>query len=314
MTSDIRGEHWGVIVNPYSGRRQLQKDWVHIYQLLKKAEIKFEEQLTAFPGHATEIARNMVEKGCRHILIVGGDGTINEVVNGIYTSSIDDKSNVTLALVPYGTGNDWARYWKITRDYRQLARQLFKRKSARIDIGKITYKSKRKKEEIRYFINGAGMGFDGMVINITNRIKKYFGGSSWIYSLSVFIALFTLKSHKMRLTSDSTNIEKDIFTIAVGNACYSGGGLKQTPAAVPTDGYLHITALQRPSFPQVFTAINYLFGGKIDQHPCANVFVTKRFTVDTTAKIYAEADGILIDTSAPYSIEIIPQALHMLVP
>ena len=76
MNSDIRGELWGVIVNPYSGKRQLAKDWIKIYRLLKKADIRFDEQLTAYPGHATEIAKNMVEHGYKHLLVVGGDGTI----------------------------------------------------------------------------------------------------------------------------------------------------------------------------------------------------------------------------------------------
>ena len=314
MNSDIRGELWGVIVNPYSGKRQLAKDWIKIYRLLKKADIRFDEQLTAYPGHATEIAKNMVEHGYKHLLVVGGDGTINEVVNGVYTSNTDYKSEITLALVPYGTGNDWARYWKITRNYRQLARHLFQRKSVSVDIGKMTYVNANNDEEHRFFINGAGMGFDGMVVKITNHIKQFLGGSSWVYSLSVFLALFKLKPYHMRLIADDKTMEQKIITIAIGNTCYSGGGLKQAPEAIPTDGLFHITAIEPLKLTEIPSALRCLFQGKLTDHKRAHSFVTKRFVVETPSKIYAETDGILIDAKSPYTIEIIPQALHMLIP
>ena len=310
----LRDERWGVIVNPYSGKRQLQKDWQGIYYLLKKAEINFSEQLTAFPGHAIEIARTMVEAGFRHLIIVGGDGTLNEVVNGIYTSSIDDKSAVTLALVPYGTGNDWARYWGITRNYRQLARQMFQRKCTLIDIGKISYTDHRGRNAVRYFINGAGWGFDGMVVRITNRIKKYLGGSAWVYSLAVFIALLKLKTWPMHFLSDDREDEGRFFTIAIGNGCYSGGGLKQVPDAQPTDGKFHITAMQKIKLSQIPSAIKLLFSGRLPEHACAHTFVTEKFQITYDGMLDAETDGVDLEGCSPFTVEVVPNAVQMLVP
>ena len=314
MTTDIRGELWGVIVNPYSGKRQLSKDWIHIYRLLKKADIRFDEQLTAYPGHATEIARTMVEHGYKHLLIVGGDGTLNEVVNGIYMSNSEHKSEVTIALVPYGTGNDWARYWNITRNYRQLARHLFQRKHVIVDIAEMSYIAADDTIEKRYFINAAGMGFDGTVVKITNFIKGFLGGSSWVYSLAVFIALFKLKAYPMRLIGDDKALDGEFITVAIGNACYSGGGLKQTPDAIPTDGLLHVTALEPIKLGDIISGLIHLFKGKLPEYKRAHSFVTKRFVVETPENIYAETDGILIEAKSPYTIEIIPKALKMLIP
>lgn len=310
----LRNEKWGVIVNPYSGKRRLQKDWTNIYYLLKKAEINFSEQLTSYAGHAIEIARTMVEAGYRHLLIVGGDGTLNEVVNGIYTSNIADKHAVTLALVPYGTGNDWARYWGITRKRKKLTEQLFQRKSIPIDIGKISYQDHNNQTATRYFINGAGWGFDGTVVRITNKIKKYLGGSAWVYSLAVFITLFKLKTHQMRLTDDHRTEQHRIFTIAIGNGCYSGGGIKQVPDANPTDGLLHITAMAQIKLRQIPSAIRLLFSGRLPEHPCAHTFATTKFTIEFDGAINAETDGVELHATAPLQVEVVPQALHMLVP
>ena len=310
----LRNEKWGVIVNPYSGKRRLQKDWTNIYYLLKKAEINFSEQLTSYAGHAIEIARTMVEAGYRHLLIVGGDGTLNEVVNGIYTSNITDKNAVTLALVPYGTGNDWARYWGITRKRKKLTTQLFQRKSVPIDLGKISYQDHNCQNATRYFINGAGWGFDGTVVRITNKLKHYLGGSAWVYSLSVFLTLFTLKTHRMRLTDDHRTVQRPFFTIAIGNGCYSGGGLKQVPEANPTDGLLHITAMEQIKLRQIPSAIKLLFAGRLPEHPCAHSFVTTKFTMEYESAIDAETDGVELCTSTPLQVEIVPQALHMLIP
>ena len=310
----LRNEKWGVIVNPYSGKRRLQKDWTNIYYLLKKAEINFSEQLTSYTGHAIEIARTMVEAGYRHLLIVGGDGTLNEVVNGIYTSNITDKNAVTLALVPYGTGNDWARYWGITRKRKKLTTQLFQRKSVPIDLGKISYQDYNSQNATRYFINGAGWGFDGTVVRITNKLKHYLGGSAWVYSLSVFLTLFTLKTHRMRLTDDHRTVQRPFFTIAIGNGCYSGGGIKQVPEANPTDGLLHITAMEQIKLRQIPSAIKLLFSGRLPEHPCAHSFVTTKFTMEYESAIDAETDGVELCTTTPLQVEIVPQALHMLIP
>lgn len=310
----LRNEKWGVIVNPYSGKRRLQKDWTNIYYLLKKAEINFSEQLTSYTGHAIEIARTMVEAGYRHLLIVGGDGTLNEVVNGIYTSNITDKNAVTLALVPYGTGNDWARYWGITRKRKKLTTQLFQRKSVPIDLGKISYQDHNCQNTTRYFINGAGWGFDGTVVRITNKLKHYLGGSAWVYSLAVFITLFKLKTHRMRLTDDHRTVQRPFFTIAIGNGCYSGGGLKQVPEANPTDGLLHITAMEQIKLRQIPSALKLLFAGRLPEHPCAHSFVTTKFTMEYESAIDAETDGVELCTTTPLQVEIVPQALHMLIP
>lgn len=311
MTINLRNEKWAVILNPKAGKQRLRRDWVQMYRTLKRAEIEFQVWTTEYAGHATELARHLVERGFRYLILVGGDGTINEVVNGIYTSSIEDKNSVTLALIPYGTGNDWARYWGLHKSKRKISDRFYERHSVKVDLGCLTY-TYAGKERKRYFLNGMGVGFDAQVCQVTDNMKRIYGGHSWVYTLSLLIAVLKWKPTKMQLIYDDDAIEEDVFTIAVGNGCYSGGGLKQVPAD-PTDGIFHTNMIPRPTLKIIITALYYLFRGDLWNHPACYMRLTKRFKIKNRQSLLVETDGILVDGEGPYTVEIIPSALNMII-
>lgn len=302
---------WAVIINPKAGKQRLRRDWVKMYRTLKRAEIEFQVWTTEYAGHATEIARHLVERGFRNILLVGGDGTINEAVNGIYTSNIEDKTSVSIALIPYGTGNDWARQWGLYKSKRKLSDRLYERHKVPVDLGCLTYYVDGE-ERKRYFLNGMGVGFDAQVCQVTDRMKRIYGGHSWVYTLSLLIAVFKWKPIQMQLIYDDDAIEDEVFTIAVGNGCYSGGGLKQVPAD-PTDGLFHTNMIPRPTFKIIVTALSYLFRGELWNHPACKMKTTKRFKIKNRQSFLIETDGIMLEGHGPYTAEIIPSALNMIV-
>ena len=172
--ANLRDEKWAVILNPKAGKQRLRRDWAKMYRTLKRAEIEFQVWTTEYAGHAIEIARHLVERGFRNLLVVGGDGTLNEVVNGIYTSNIEDKNQVSIALIPYGTGNDWARYWGLHKSKRKLSDRFYERNRVKVDIGRLTYYEDGE-ERTRYFINGLGVGLDGQVCKTTDHMKHLYG-------------------------------------------------------------------------------------------------------------------------------------------
>ena len=305
--------HWGIVVNSRAGTRVLGKNYSKIDSFLNKMNINFTKVLTEYQGHAIEIAKNLVEKGVRHLFLVGGDGTLNEVVNGIYTSNIADKEQVTIAVIPYGSGNDWARYWNLSKKISKLQPLFTNENVVKIDIGKLTYKNAENQNCERFFLNGAGFGFDGQVVQTTNRLKKYFWGSSFAYTFAMLSAVFITPSQKMILKGNR-EVEDKIFSVAIGNGCFSGGGMKQVPKADPTDGLLHITAIKRPKFLQIISGLVYLFRGKIDEHQITYSFETEHFTAKTTKPTAIETDGVEIPASTELSVQIVPKALKMLVP
>lgn len=310
--NDVYSEKWGVIVNPVAGKRRLRKEWINIYRTLKRAAIQFSVQSTEYAGHAVEISRRMVENGIRKILIIGGDGTVNETVNGIFSSDIQDKEDVTLALIPYGTGNDWARYCNLNRLTRkEIVDVLYKRNTERVDVCLMQYSNGGRAMK-QYFINGAGFGFDGLVVNITNRLKRIFGGHAWVYSLSVVLAVFRYKASSLIIDSKHKTIDDEIFSVSIGNSCYSGGGLRQTNGN-PTDGLFYITAIHTPTFTKILSGLKFLFRGELFNHPLAERIEVSKFTVMTEGDIHIETDGVEIEGDGKYSFSVMPHAINMVV-
>ena len=168
------------------------------------------------------------------------------------------------------------------------------------------------KEYKRYFLNGMGIGFDAQVCLLTDRLKRIYGGHSWVYTLSLFIALFKWKPTKMQIIYDDDAIEDDVFTIAVANGCYSGGGFKQVPAD-PTDGVFHTNVVPRLTPKILSTIIGYLFRGELWNHPACTMKTTKHFKIKTRESFLIETDGIMLEGHGPYTAEIIPSALNMIV-
>ena len=167
-------EHWAIIINPKSGKRNFRRQQKYLFLTLKHAGIEFDYRLTRFAGHASKIARYFVEKGYRNIMVLGGDGTMSEVINGIFSSNIVVDDSLKIALIPRGTGNDWARFWGLTTDYKKSIDVFLKGKIQPIDIGKVEYEMEGIKES-HYFINSIGLGLDAAVVNLTHRLKEIFG-------------------------------------------------------------------------------------------------------------------------------------------
>ncbi|MDR1543558.1 MAG: hypothetical protein LBS50_03925 [Prevotellaceae bacterium] len=314
MNTNILNAHWGIVVNSHAGKRVLGKNYSKIDRFFNEIGIKFTKVLTEYRGHAVEIAKNLAEtSGIRHFFIVGGDGTLNEVVNGIYTSQIIDKEQVMIASIPYGSGNDWARYWNLSKKVSNLNDLFCNGKAVQIDIGKMTCAQPDGSQYSRFFLNGAGFGFDGQVVRLTNKLKKYFGGSSFAYTFSVLLGVFVTASQSMTLRGNYEVADK-IFSVAVGNGCFSGGGIKQVPKAKPTDGLLHVAAIKRPSFLEIFSGLKYLFQDRIDEHNLTYSFETEHFTAVCEKPTAIETDGVEIPFCNSILFQVVPNALIMLTP
>jgi len=310
---EITPQHWAIIINPKSGKKKFRQQRKYLFLALKHAGIEFDYRITRFAGHASKIARYFVEKNYKNIMILGGDGTMSEVINGIFSANIEETSSLKFALIPRGTGNDWGRFWGLTRDYNKSIAVFLKGKLQPIDIGKVEYDMEGTKES-HFFINSVGLGLDAAVVNLTHRLKAVLGSHSFLYTLALLGAVFTYKAHKVRIFSDERNITNGMFTMNVANGCYSGGGMKQNPNAVPYDGLMDVMMAKKPTLWDIITALLRIFNGKLLEHPVIESFQTQSLLVQCDKSALLEADGIIVNGFSPFKISIIPNAIQMIIP
>lgn len=305
--------HWVIIINPKSGKKKYRKQRKLLFETLKSKGISFEYRITHFAGHASKIARYFVEKNCQNIMVLGGDGTMSEVINGIFSANIDDFSQLKIALIPRGTGNDWGRFWGLTGDSKKSIEVFLNAKTQLIDIGRVDFVMEGVPEQ-HFFINSLGFGLDAAVVNLTHRLKEIFGSHSILYSISLLLAVFSYKAHRVIIKSGEMVIEEGMFTMNIANGCFSGGGLKQTPNALPFDGLLDVMMAKSPRFIDIITALIALFGGRLLQHPVIESFQTRSLQIQCDHHVLMEADGIIVNGCSPYQVSIMPQAIQMIVP
>ena len=310
---EITHNRWAIIINPKSGKKKFRKQRKYLFETLKHNGVEFDYRVTRFAGHASKIASAFVEQGYKNIMILGGDGTTSEVINGIFSANIEKTNDLKIALIPRGTGNDCGRFWGLTADYKKSTEIFLKGKTQLIDVGKVEYDMEGKMEA-HYFINSIGLGLDAAVVNLTHRLKEVVGSHSFLYSVALLMALFSYRPHKLKIHSEEKTLSHGMFTMNIANGCYSGGGLKQNPYALPYDGLLDVMIARTPRFTDIVGALAYLFRGKLLKHPVIESFRTRELLIQCDKNALMEADGIIVHGFSPFRVKILPNAIHMIVP
>jgi len=305
---DLSGE-WFVIVNPNAGRRKGEKDWLEIAALLNEAGIRFTNVFTEHPNHAVKLARKYIETGYRQIIVVGGDGTLNEVVNGVYTQKKYPPREITLAMIPVGTGNDWGRSFNIPAGYRE-AIQVISRHSTRLqDIGRVSYMHNDLPKQ-RHFINMAGLGFDAMVAKRTNKVKESGKSGPFSYLISLFTSLISYKPIICQVKVDGQEIDADVFSMSVAICRFNGGGMMQAPDAIPDDGLFDVTIITRVSRFVVIRSVKKLYDGSFLSMPQVKTFRGARVEIESNPNLYLETDGESLGHT-PMQFEVIPLGIRV---
>jgi len=303
---------WYIIVNPSSGKKIYRRAVKSVQEALQACNQTGELQFTQQEGHAVELARQAVNRGYKQLIVIGGDGTLNEVINGVLSSDCTPSEEILIAAIPSGTGNDWIRQWKITRKT-NLIRYFCAGKRIRVDAGVVTEKATEEKRR-RYFLNALGLGFDGDVVFRADRLRNWVGAQSWSYLVSVLLSVFKLRYRQLSIATEKCRIEGDVLTVCIGNGCYTGGGLMQTPKADPCDGLFDVMLVQRIRLKDIPSLLNALLKRKIDTHPAVKTFRCHTVSISALQPVRCEADGVLLTMDYPLEIKILPQKILFLVP
>ncbi len=304
-------DNYLVIVNPNAGRRRGVRDWDKISALLRQEGISFDAAFTNSPRHAIDLAVSYIEKGYKKLIVVGGDGTMNEVVNGIFRQKRYPTSEISLGMITVGTGNDWGRMFGIPHDYAGAIATIKMNNGFVQDAGVVRYFNGNS-EEKRYFVNIAGIGFDALVVSKTNKLKEAGRGGPFSYLKSIITSLLKYRHTKTTIKIDSTEISDKIFNISIGICKYNGGGMMQLPEAVPDDGLFDITVINKIKKHDVVLNLKRLYNGTINKHPMVETYRGKSVYIESKPLIHLETDGESLGHS-PFSFDIIPRSIRVLI-
>jgi diacylglycerol kinase (ATP) len=278
------------IVNPKAGRQTSMAEVPAAVQVME----------TKAPGHAIELTRTAIKAGAETIIAVGGDGTINEVVNGFFEDEKPIGRHVTLSIIPHGTGSDFCRILQRNGDTRM------------VDLMKVRFTASGGTSGTRYAINVTSFGMGGAVAARINQSSKALGGTITVLTSTLGAALaFSGNSVRLQL-DDSTRIETKITNIAVGNGQYHGAGMWICPGAIIDDGLLDVTVVRYLTLPELVRNVPILYNGGIYSHPKVDSYRVKHLTAESRETALIEIDGEPVGR-LPIEISVLPQAIRVLI-
>ncbi len=300
-----------VIVNPVAGNRRSAHRIRRLEAFLQQHPLVCEWAFTRYKGHAIELAATAVQKGCRHIIAVGGDGTANEVANGILRQP--EGNQVCFSLYPVGTGNDWIRTHGIPHNPDQWFDMFLRQKSIYQDAGTVRCYHDGQPIE-RFFINVAGMSYDAYVVEQIEKAHVK-ASNKFRYLWWILKCLFRFRLPHASLQYNGQTVQDFFYTINAGICRFSGGGMQFVPHAIPDDGLLALTYARRVPKWELILQTPRFFDGSIVRHPQLATAQTDRIGVVATSghTLLIETDGELIGAS-PIEIGILPKALRIIVP
>ncbi|GAE90416.1 diacylglycerol/lipid kinase family protein [Acetivibrio straminisolvens] len=291
------------IINPFAGKgggvayaKEIEKHFMKSKELGNKESYYIE--FTKGPGDATEIARKYVESDRCRVYAIGGDGTLNEVLNGVMGSSS------SLGVIPAGSGNDFFRNIGDTVDSSLLYRTINGTEEY-IDVGRVNG---------RYFLNVASVGIDAEIVANARKFKKYpmfFGMSSYI--AGIFYTVFRYRSFNSIININGMEHNKETLLLTVANGKYYGGGMKIAPRASINDGSFDAYHIDRANPLKIVLFFPQLIRGRHEGFKEVEHFMSEEIRIRSEERFLLNVDGEIFDTCEA-AFNIIPNGLKMIVP
>jgi diacylglycerol kinase (ATP) len=301
-----------VIVNPAARNGAVGRAWDELASKIAALGLDPETLHTERPGHASELVRAGLRGGPRLVVAVGGDGTVNEVVNGFFDGDVPLSPQSELAIVPIGTGRDGVRTYGISGKPDRAIALLADGDTRTIDLGRATYTSHGGAEESRLFLNIASCGLSGAVAERANRTSKRLGGTpAFLWATVATFARW--KNVPFRVTMDDEQRELVANNTIVANGRYFGGGMHIAPGAKPDDGQLDAIIFGDVGRLDLALNMHRLYRGTILRHAKASHRLARVVSVETARPLPIEIDGEQPGVT-PVRFEVVPGALRLRVP
>jgi diacylglycerol kinase (ATP) len=306
-----------VVVNPRSGNGRTGREWKSIERALGAVYPAMSVGFTRKQGEAAALVRYALREGHQEIVAVGGDGTINEAVNGMFDASGTTPPDSVFAFITSGTGGDFRKTFGIEAGT-QAAIERLKHASARaVDAGRVSCLTRSGEPTSRYFINIASFGLSGLIVDSVNRARfaKLFGGS-FAFAFHSALGMLRYKNRAVRIMVDGVEDEiASISTVAIANGQYFGGGMKVAPGAIVDDGLFDVVIMGGAPKGQSLAEMKFIYTGEHIRKPHVRVLRGQHVVVAPVAETRGQA--VLIETDGeaagrlPATFEILPRAINL---
>ena len=289
------------IINPVAGQGSASRMHEFLERILRRRGISHDTHITEGPGEATVVARSA---SARVVVAVGGDGTINEVANGLVGTERH------LGVIPAGSGNDFIKSVGIPKNPGEALDRLLSGEPRAIDVATIRCSDGDRNGNERYFVNGVGIGFDAAVAVRTKQIRYLTGVP--LYLAAVFQVMGRYTSPEFSITTDHGEIAGRRLLIAIGNGSCAGGGFYLTPDAVVDDGQLDVCLIDDIPVRTILRLLPTVLWGGHKKAKEAKFLRSKHITVRSADKFYVHADGEIVGSNVTtVSVGLVPNGLTL---
>ena len=303
-----RNRHrWGIIYVPKVGSLRPMKRWKEIREYLASKGVEYDfiqsENFDSIERHARMLADN----GYETIVVVGGDGVLQDAVNGIMSSP--NSSMVALGIVPCGIANDYAGFWGLSDgDYKSAIDCIMTRRVRKVDVGCCVYGSDDN-EKRRYFLNVLNIGVSAYIVELANKKRTFFASLAYRV-LGIFHLLFSRQNYHMRFRLNCQTVDKKLMMLFIGNS----RGYGMTPSAVPYNGWLDVSAIRMPKFLGILEGLHMLMRRRILNFKLVEPFRTTDILIEDVGGAGIGIDGRPFKPEFPLRVVVEPESLNLIIP
>jgi diacylglycerol kinase (ATP) len=304
----LKNDSWFAVVNPESANGSTRKRWPEYLIRLREEGYLIDYAYTTEPRDATRVTQRSLKKGYTHIIAVGGDGTMNEVVNGFFSNGQLINPEAELALFSHGTGGDLIRTLQVSRGIESFLDILRRGHKRLIDVGEVFFQNEYQEQNHRYFLNVADVGLGGETVARVNKQSKLLGGKLSFLIGSV-LSILRYRNKVMCCKIDGEMIfEGRINSIMVANGRYIGGGMMIAPHAELDDGLFDVVCLGNFSKLMLLLHLPKIYKGTHLEIPGVSVHRGRSVVITTVEKALLDIDGEQ-PGHAPLTFSLHPKAL-----
>ena len=283
-------KRWGVVYSSHSGSHKAHKRWANIRAYMQQKGVQYDFVQSESYGSVERLTTMLCQNGYHTIVIVGGDGALNDAINAVMNNRESLPADFALGTIPNGMGNDFARFWGFSdENYRQTVDSLIAHRTRKVDVAYCVYQDDAIPQK-RYFLDCMNIGLGAKLIKGTNDAARLIGSKRLSIIPALLTRIFERKSFKFKIKIDTEEIEGEYMSVCIGNAL----GYGQTPNAVPYSGFLDISAITRPKWWQLFEGFWLLGKGRFLNYKNVHPYRASKIVIEECEKASVSLDGLYL--------------------